>query len=184
MLVVRLDEDPWRVRGARALDHVGGRHLVFVPFVAVAPILARDLEALEARLLALLEAAQLLLFRDLQPVLGDDGAVARELLLERVDLRVGAQPVGLAAEALDALDEDPPVPTAVVDREPPFARNVPPEAPEIGLRPLFFGRGCDGNRVVEAGRHRHGGGAGRAPPSPPPPFLPHANHPWGAGSPV
>src|SRR4051812_46332518 len=128
MLVIRLDEDPRRVRGARALDHVRGGDLVLVPFVAVAPILAGDLEALEARLLALLEAAQLLLFGDLQPVLRDDGPVARELLLERVDLRVSAQPVGLAAEALDALDEHAPVPAAVVDRETPFARDMAPEA--------------------------------------------------------
>src|SRR5581483_9509301 len=49
-LVVRRDEDPGGGLGARPGDHVVHGGLVGVPFVAVAPVLVRDLVALEPRI--------------------------------------------------------------------------------------------------------------------------------------
>ena len=64
--------------------------------------------------------------------------------------RYAAHPVGLGREALDALDEHAPVPAAVEDGEVPAARQVPPEAPEVGLRALLLGGRRDGDDVVAA----------------------------------
>src|ERR1017187_7497707 len=121
-LVVRLHERPGGASGRRALDHVGGGRLVEIPLLAVTPVLRRDLEALEPHAFALLEAPELLLPGDLHPELAQHGRRALELLLEIVDLRIGAHPVGLRAEALDALDEHTPVPGAVVNRDAALAR--------------------------------------------------------------
>ena len=89
--------------------------------------------------------------------------MARELLLEVVDLGVRAHEVGLGAEALDALHQHPPVPGAVEHREHPAPREVTPEAPKVGLGELFLGRGGDGDDAivarVEAGGHPTDGAA-------------------------
>src|SRR5262249_27085669 len=122
---------PGRDVGAGAIHHVADRRLVGLPLFAVAPVLLRDLEALETGLLALLEAVQLLLLRDREPELDHDDVVVREMLLEVVDLGVGAHPVGLAAQPLDALDQHAPVPRAVEDREAAATRDVAPEAPQV-----------------------------------------------------
>src|SRR4051812_3582619 len=99
-LVLRLDQRPRHELGRRALDHVRGGLLVVAPALAVAPVVRRDLEALERRLLPFLEALQLLVARDLQPELADHDAADDELLLELVDLVVGAQPLRRRAEPL------------------------------------------------------------------------------------
>ena len=80
-------------------------------------------------------------------------------MLEIVDLRIGAQPVGFGTEALDALDQDAAVPGAVEDRHPAVARNVPPETPQIGLRALFLGRRGHRDDLVIARVHRRGDAA-------------------------
>src|SRR6202044_2685497 len=67
VLVLGRDERPGGDLRARAVDHVADGALVGVPFLAVAPVLLGDLEALERRPLALLEAAELLLLAHLQP---------------------------------------------------------------------------------------------------------------------
>ena len=72
----------------------------------------------------------------------------RQLLLEIVDLRVSAHPVGLLAEPLDALDQHAPVPGAVENRKPPAPRDVPPETPQVRLCALFLGRRGDGNALI------------------------------------
>ena len=74
--------------------------------------------------------------------------MADELLLEVVDLAVGAHPVGLGAEPLDPLDQHAAVPGAVEDGEPPVPREVAPEAPEVGLRALLLGRRRDRDVVA------------------------------------
>ena len=153
-LVIRLDQRPGGVRGGGALDHVGGGLLVGVPLATVAPVLLGNLELLEAGFLPLLEPAQLLFLGDLEPELGDDGAVARELLLELVDLGVGAHPVGFGAETFDPLDEDAPVPAAIVDGELPLARHVAPESPQVRLGALFVGGCRDRDGVIVAGIER------------------------------
>ena len=153
-LVVGLDHRPRRMFDARPLDHVGGRDLVRVPLRSVAPVLLGDLVAHEGRALAALEPAQLLLGVDVEPELHDRDAARVELLLEVVDLAVRAQPVGLAAEALDALDEHAPVPGAVEDRDAPAPRHVPPEAPQVRLRALLLGRRGERHDAVRAGVER------------------------------
>src|SRR6185437_11439471 len=112
-LVLRLDQRPGRDLGAGPVDHVARRPPVRVPLGAVAPVLFRDLEALERAPLALAEAAELLLLAHLEPELDEDEAVPGELLLEVVDLGVRAHPVRLGGEALDALDEHAAVPRPV-----------------------------------------------------------------------
>src|SRR5439155_20939386 len=131
-----------------AVDHVADGGLVGVPLLAVAPVLGGDLEALEAGLLAQLEAGKLLFFANRQVELGEDDLVLDKLILEVVDLGVGAPPVGLAAEALDALDQHAPVPGAVEDGDPTAAWQVPPEAPEVRLGAFLFGRRRDRNAFV------------------------------------
>src|SRR5512145_2714230 len=117
VLVVARDERPRGPERARAGHHLVHRLLVLVPLLPVAPVIVTELPALVRRLRALLEALQLLGFRDVQPELHEHDAVLDELILERVDFRVGAAPLGLGREPLDALDEHPPVPAAVVDRD-------------------------------------------------------------------
>src|SRR6185437_12860638 len=80
-LVLRLDQRPGRDLGAGPVDHVAHRPLVLGPLRAVPPVLLRDLEALEGDLLALVEAAELLLRAHLEPELRQHEAVPDELLL-------------------------------------------------------------------------------------------------------
>src|SRR3954452_15908866 len=156
-LVLGLDQGPGRVGRAGPVDHVVDRVLVLVPLLAVAPVLGRDLEPLELDLLALLEAAELLVLADGEPELDHDDAGAVELLLEVVDLAVGPQPLGRAGEALDPLDQDAAVPGAVEDRDVALAWHVAPEAPEVGPGLLLVGRGGDRVDPEAAGieRRRH-----------------------------
>ena len=77
-----------------------------------------------------------------------------ELLLELADLGIGALPFLFGREALDPFDQDAAVPAAVEDREPPGARQVTPESPEVVLGALFVGRRGDRNDLVRAGVER------------------------------
>src|SRR6476659_978200 len=152
-LVVGGDHVPRRGIGRGALDHVVHRARVGGPLLAVAPVLGGDLEALVRDVLARLEAAQLLGGRDGQPELGDDGAGLGELLLELVDLAVGAHPVELGAELLHALHQHAPVPGAVEDRRLAVSRDVAPEAPQVRLRAFFVGRRGHRDHSEEARVH-------------------------------
>ena len=147
---------PRRERGRGAIDHVANRALVGVPFLAVAPVLLGDLEALEGDLFALPEAAELLLLADREPELGHHHAVAQERPLEIVYLGVGAHPIRLAGETFDAFHQYPPVPRAIVEGEPAMARQMAPEAPEVGLRALLLRRRR--NRDVAVHTRVEGGG--------------------------
>src|SRR3954466_14339917 len=139
-LVLGLDQGPGRAGRAGAVDHVVDGLFVLVPPLAVSPVLRRDLEPLELHVLAFLEAPELLVLADGEPELDYDDAGLRELLLEVVDLAVGPQPLGRAGEALHALDQDPPVPGAVEDRDVAVAGHVAPEPPEVGPGLLLVGR--------------------------------------------
>src|SRR6185503_2613521 len=77
-----------------------------------------------------------------------------ELLLEGVDLAVGALPLGRRRKSLHALHQDAAVPTAIEDRDQTLPRQVTPEAPEIVLRALFVGRGGDRHDPGHAGVER------------------------------
>ena len=66
--------------------------------------------ALVGRGLAVAEAAQLLVLADVEPELEDDHPVLDELALELVQLAVGAPPLRLGRESLQALDEHAAVP--------------------------------------------------------------------------
>src|SRR5205085_4336599 len=76
ILVVGGDQGPGRNLGAGLVDHVTHGPLVSLPPVPVAPVLLRDLEALEPGLLALFEAPQLLVLADVQPELHHHTAIA------------------------------------------------------------------------------------------------------------
>jgi hypothetical protein len=60
-------------------------------------------------------------------------------LLEVVDLAIGTHPVGLAAQAFDALDQHAAVPGAVEQARTAAPRQVAPEAPQVGLGALLLG---------------------------------------------
>src|SRR3954447_18541412 len=156
-LVLGLDQGPGRVGRAGPVDHVVDGRLVLAPPLAVAPVLRRDLEPLELRPLALLEAPELLVLADAEPELDHDDAGTVELLLEVVDLAVGPQPLGRAGEPLHPLDQDPAVPGAVEDPDVALARHVAREAPEVGAAFLLVGGCCarDAPEPPLVGRRRH-----------------------------
>src|SRR5690349_8343104 len=149
-LVFGLHQRPGRDLGARAVDHVADRALVGAPFLAVAPVVRRDLEALEGGPAASAEALELLALADLQPELDDDRSAFGELLLELVDLAVGAHPVAHAAVPFDPLDQHAPVPRTIEDGDAAQRRDVLPEPPEIRMRALLVVRRGDGNGDVLA----------------------------------
>src|SRR5688500_1293324 len=80
--VVALDQRPGRDARTGALDHVVYGALVVTPLRPVAPVLGSQLPLLVLRLLALLEAPQLFLLRDVDPVLDQADAVVDELVFE------------------------------------------------------------------------------------------------------
>src|SRR5204862_108405 len=100
-----VDEDVRERAGARELD--------YRPLRAIAPVLVRQLPALQRLAPATLEAPQLLLVRDVHPELDQDRALRGERALEADDLVVGPAPLLLGREALHALDQHAAVPGAV-----------------------------------------------------------------------
>ena len=95
--------------------------------------------------LALLEAAKLLFFADLQPEFYKHHIAVHQLLFEVVDFGIAPRPVRGWTESLHALDQHATIPGAVEDGYQPRARHVSPEPPQVGLGAFFLGRG----------RHRH-----------------------------
>src|SRR5580658_8836977 len=130
LLVVGFDQMPRREGRARTVDHVTDGLLVSVPFAAVAPVFPGKLEPLECGLLARAEACELLLFAEGEPELHDHDPGPRQGILEVDNLAVCAHPVRLGGETFDSLDEDPPVPAPVEERDMPLPRDMPPEPPE------------------------------------------------------
>src|SRR5262249_50217060 len=128
--------------------------LVGLPLGAVAPVLLGELVLFVGRLLAIAKARQLLVGGDVQPELLHQAARLRQLLLEVVDLAVGALPLARAAETFDALDQHAPVPGSIVDADATFARQMAPEAPQVGARALLVGGRGDRNHLVVARVHR------------------------------
>src|SRR5512143_3472686 len=110
-------------------QHVLDRLGVLAPLGAVAPVLLGQLVGAVGIDLAGLEAAELLVLRDLEPELADDHAEGMLVGFELVDLAVGAAPLALVAEVLDALDQDAAIVAAVEDADVAGARQVAPEAP-------------------------------------------------------
>ena len=90
-------------------------------------------------ILAGAEAAELFFLRDVDPDLEDDHAGLGQAGLEVVDLGVGAGPLGVLREALDAFDHHAAEPGTIEDREPAGRWHLVPEAPEI-VAGLFLGR--------------------------------------------
>src|SRR3989338_8922485 len=162
VLVVGFHQRPRRDLGAGAIHHVAHGMLVFVPFLAVAPVLFGDLEALETDFFAFLEAFKLLFFTDGKPEFDHHDLVPHQLRLEVVDLAVGAHPVGFRAESLNAFDQYTAIPGTVEYRYPAATRNVPPETPQVGLCPFFLGGGGNLDNVVIARIQRAGDAADRA----------------------
>ena len=113
-----------------ALEHVLDRLGVRGALLPVAPVLVGQLPGLERVALAALEAAQLLVGRDVQPELDDQHALGGQRALEAGDLVVGAAPLLLGREALHPLDQHPPVPGAVEHGHAAPAGQRRREAPE------------------------------------------------------
>src|SRR5438309_2327076 len=78
---------------------------VLLLLLPVAPVLIGQLPTLERIALAALEAAELLLLRDVQEELDQDHPLEHERALEADDLVVGALPLLLGGEALHSLDQ-------------------------------------------------------------------------------
>src|SRR3989338_4263424 len=162
VFVVGFHQRPRRDFGAGAIHHVAHGMLVFVPFLAVAPVLFGDLETLEADLFARLETPELFILADGEPELDHHDIVAHQLRLEVVDLTVSAHPVSFRAVALDALDQHAAIPGTVENRHPVAPRDMPPETPQVGLGALFLGGRGDRDDVVLARIQRAGDAADRA----------------------
>ncbi|RMM94035.1 hypothetical protein ALQ68_102614 [Pseudomonas savastanoi pv. glycinea] len=122
------------------MHHVAHCLAVIRPFLAVAPVVFGDLVTLERDLFALLKTFQLGLLIDGQPEFDHHNACVRELLFEVIDFGVSALPVGLAAKALDPLDQHPAVPRAVKNSEFAARRYLPPETPQIRLSTFILSR--------------------------------------------
>src|SRR6476620_10226489 len=129
-LRVTLDQAPRSVRLVGTGEHVLDRILVFAPLLAVAPVVVGQLPRLQRIALSSLEALQLLRFGDVEPELDQDHALVGQHPLEAVDLVVGAKPLLAGGEALDALDQHPPVTRAVEDRHAAPTWQHPEEPPE------------------------------------------------------
>src|SRR6185312_142162 len=149
-LAVAADDLPRRVRRVGLVEHLLGGVDVFVPVLAVAPVLGADLPALVGIVLALLETPLLLVLGDGQEHLHQDHAVVDELALELVDLAVGALPRLLLAELLHALDEHAPVPGAIEDSPAAVLGHARPEAPQVVVLLLLVRRRADGVDVIAA----------------------------------
>ena len=74
-------------------------------------------------------------------------------MLKVIDFGVRAQPIGFAAESLDAFDEHAAVPGTIEDADPTDTRNMPPEAPHVRLRTLLLSRRGDRDDLVLARIH-------------------------------
>ena len=160
------DEVPGGVVRARQGEHVPDGDLIGLPLAPVAPVLGVHLVALVEGGLAVAEAAQLLLLADVEPELEDDDPVLGQLALELVELAVGPPPFRLARKSLQALDEDPAVPGAVVDRDHPGPGHVPPEPPQVMVGLLLVGGLRDRDHPEVAGVDRVGEPAGWPRPCP------------------
>src|SRR5262249_26790972 len=107
------DDEPGRVRGGRFGEHVINGDFVFRPLAPIAPVVFGDLPPLVRIALALVEPAQLFVFGNVKEELDDRNAVGREHSLELVDFVVGALPLVLLGDVLDALDQYSAVPAAI-----------------------------------------------------------------------
>ena len=74
-----------------------------------------------------------------------------ELGLEVVQFRVGAAPLGVAAEAFDPFDEYATIPGAIVNCDAAGARRVAPKAPEVVVLFFFVGGLRDGDHAKITG---------------------------------
>eukprot|EP01026_Neomeris_dumetosa_P053038 TRINITY_DN472_c1_g1_i1.p3 TRINITY_DN472_c1_g1~~TRINITY_DN472_c1_g1_i1.p3 ORF type:complete len:193 (-),score=7.65 TRINITY_DN472_c1_g1_i1:40-618(-) len=150
-LVIGSNQCPGRHRCRRPVDHVAHCVRVVVPLLPVTPVLRRDFEALETGLLAVLESRQLLFLGDRQPELDHQHAIAVQLPLEIIDLLIGALPIADRAKFLHAFHQDTAIPGPGEDGEPPQPGDMPPEPPEIWLRPFLFGRSGNRHHLVLSG---------------------------------
>src|SRR5690606_34834071 len=98
----------------------------------------------------LTEAAQLLIFADVQPEFEQQYAMVAKLLLEVIDFRVGILPVLGRGEALDPFDQNPPIPAAVVQGDAAGTWQMAPESPEIMMGPFLIGRCRDLDHLTDA----------------------------------
>ncbi|KAK4045152.1 hypothetical protein OUZ56_032560 [Daphnia magna] len=151
VFVVGFDDRPRGGRRVGVVEHFASGPLIGVPFVAIAPVLRRDLKAFEARMFPFLKAFELLGLAHREPELGKHIAMLQELPLEVDDLLVTARPGPLAGEAFDALHEHAPVPRAVEEEDSSVPGERLPKTPKVGKCSLFWGGRGDRDDAVGTG---------------------------------
>jgi hypothetical protein len=112
------------------VQHLLHGRLVLASLVAVAPVLRGQLPGLQRIALARLEPLELFFRRQVQPELDHDHALVGQRPLEVDDLPVGAPPLLLGGEPLDALDQDAAVPGPVQHCHAAPAGQHRPEPPQ------------------------------------------------------
>ena len=150
-LALRRDHVPGGQPAAGETQHVGDGLVVLRAFLAVAPVLGRQLPGLERIVPPALEAAELFLVGHVHPEFDHDHALFGQRVLEVVDLVIGPAPLHLGGQVLHALDQHAAVPAAIEDGHPTPARQGRPEAPEEVV-PELVGRGCREGRNVHVAR--------------------------------
>src|SRR5208337_2125729 len=122
----------------RFREHVFQRFNVLIPLFAVAPILLGQLIILPGIFFALLEAVELFLLGNVNPELHQDHAAIHQGPLEFIDLPVSALPFLLLGKLLDALHQNPAIPSAIENPDATAWREPEPKAtqPVVGLVPL------------------------------------------------
>src|SRR4051794_3511745 len=131
---------PGRQLVVGAGEHLLGGAVVVAVAGPVAPILLRQLPALERVVLAAAEPGQLLLVADVQPELHQDASLDHQGTFESDDHLVGAPPLLLGGESLDPLDEHAAVPAAVEDAHPAETGHGAVEAPQEVVALLVVAR--------------------------------------------
>ena len=163
------------VHGARlragACDHLVHRPRILVPASSrLRQSSSVSFHCLNGERLPFLETAELLVGRDVEPVLDEHDPVLDELLLELLDLASTRAAIRPAPRILPRAR--PARGRTSCDRRSssvPLARQVAPEAPEIVMRALLVGRRGDRNDLDMSAR--------RAPPSRGGWRLPFPRHP-------
>src|SRR6185503_21294106 len=115
--VVRGDDVPGSPGRRRPLHQVAESLAVLRELAMAPPVFLLDPPSLIRVRLALVEAPALLPFRQVHQELHDHGPAVDQGLLESADLVVGALDLLAGSEFLDALDERPTAPGAVVAGE-------------------------------------------------------------------
>ena len=146
------DDRPRRPRRSGRGDRLAVRLLVGVPAGALLEVADRELPVLGRVVEPVLQALALLVLRDVEEELEDDGAGLDEQLLEGVDVGEALRRLVARDPALDDRNEDVLVVAAVEDHDLAGGRRLLVDAPQEVVRALLLGRrlprrGADAERA-------------------------------------